>query len=325
MRDADAVDVDPEIAEILRELDEAGVPYISSLSVEEARLQAENRNRGLNQNPPKLASVTELDVPGPGGPVRLRHYRPSTDAVLPVVVYLHGGGFALCSLDTHDRLMRLLALESGAALIGVDYRQPPEDPFPAPLDDCVAAVRYIREQGEQLGIDPRRVVLAGDSAGANLALASLLDLRDAPCQGAVLFYGCYWRRLDTPSQAEFGDGSLRLGTAEMRWFWDLYLGDRPSPDPRGEPLYANLQGLPPLFVTAAALDPLRDDTMELDRRLEAAGVSHQLKVYPSVVHGFLLMTERSSAARAALRDAGQAIRAMMAQGESWRRPGPVPH
>jgi acetyl esterase/lipase len=315
MPDADAIYVDPEIAVILREIEDAGLPATSSLPVEVARTQMEERNQALNQDPPKLASVTDLEMPGPGGPIRLRHYRPSTAATLPLVIYFHGGGFVLGSLDTHDRLMRLLALDSGAALIGVDYRLAPEHPLPAGLDDCVAAVGWIRSAARRLGIDPERVVLAGDSAGANLALASLLDLRDAgqaPCQGAALLYGCYWRRLDTASHAKFGDGSWRLGTAEMRWFWDLYLGDRGSPDLRGEPIHADLAGLPPLFVTAAALDPLGDDTVELGRRLDAAGVAHRLEIYPGVVHGFMQMTERSSAARAAVRDAGEAIREMLA-------------
>jgi acetyl esterase len=311
----DATGLDPELAQILREIEEAGIPPLSDLSVEAARAQAEEGNRAWNQDPPELASVVNLTMPGAAGPIRLRHYRPRAAANLPVVIYLHGGGFVLCSLDTHDRLMRLLALESGAAVIGVDYRMAPEYPFPAPLEDCVAAVRWIRAEAQQLGVDPDRMVLAGDSAGANLALASLLDLRDAPephaCKGAALFYGCFWRRLDTPAHARFGDGSLRLGTDEMRWFWQHYLGPSRS-DPRAEPIYADLRGLPPLFLMAAALDPLFDDTLELDRRLEAAGVAHELKVYPGLVHGSLQMTLRCAAARAAVHDAGQAMRRMLA-------------
>ena len=316
MSDAtDAGYVDPETALILREIEQAGLPPVSSLSVQAARAQAEEGNRAWNRDPPALASVTELAMPGPAGPIRLRHYRPREAASLPLVIYLHGGGFVLCSLDTHDRVMRLLALDSDAAVIGVDYRLAPEYPFPKPLDDCVAAIRWIRAEAPRLGIDPDRVVLAGDSAGANLALASLLDLRDAGegvPRGAALFYGCFWRRFDTPAHARFGDGSWRLGTAEMGWFWQHYLGDRSSSDPRAEPLHAELTSLPRLFLTAATLDPLYDDTIELDRRLEAAGVARQLEVYPGLVHGFMQMTPRCAAARAALRDAGHAIRQMLA-------------
>jgi acetyl esterase len=316
MRDAtDAPYVDPETAEVLREIKEAGLPPVSSLSVEAARAQAEEGNRAWNQDPPALASVSEFAMPGPCGPIRLRHYRPRQAASLPLVIYLHGGGFVLCSLDTHDRVMRLLALESDAAVIGVDYRLAPEHPFPVPLDDCVAAIRWVRAEAANLGVDADRVVLAGDSAGANLALASLLTLRDAgdpPVQGAALFYGCFWRRFDTPAHARFGDGSWRLGTAEMRWFWQHYLGDPRAPDPRAEPLHADLRGLPPLLLTAAVLDPLYDDTIELDRRLAAAGVPRQLKLYPGLVHGFMQMTPRCAAARAAMGDAGRALRQMLA-------------
>jgi acetyl esterase len=311
---ANPIYVDPDTAQLLREIKDADVPSVSSLPVEAARTQVEEGNRALNPNPPALASIVDLSMPGPAGPIRLRHYRPSDTATLPLVIYYHGGGFVVGSLDSHDRVMRLLALDSGAAVIGVDYRLAPEHPFPAPLDDCVAACGWIRDQAGPLGIDPDRIVLAGDSAGANLALASLLDLRDRgapPCRGGGLFYGCFWRRLDTPTHERFGDGSWRLGTAEMSWFWQHYLDDLTA-DPRAEPLYADLKGLPPLFMTAAALDPLLDDTMEIDRRLEEAGVARQLAVYPGLVHGFMQMTARSTAARAAVGDAGRAIAQMLA-------------
>ena len=314
MAETKDLEIDPEIAELLREAEAAGRMSLEGLPVDVARAQVEDGNLALNPDPPALTSVAELTMPGPGGPIRLRHYRPSDADELPVVVYFHGGGFVVGSLDSHDRVMRILALESGAAVVGVDYRLAPEHAFPGPLDDCVAAVGWIRDQADQLGIDPDRVVLAGDSAGANLALAGLIDLRDAgapSCKGGLLFYGCFWRRFDTSAQTRFGSGDLRLSTDEMRWFWRHYLGDETAPDPRAEPLYADLQGLPRLFVTAAALDPLYDDTIELARRLDAAGADYKLEAYPRVVHGFLQMTARSGAARAAMRDAGQAVREMM--------------
>lgn len=310
---ASAIHVDPQIAEILRETQAAGLPALSCLSIEAARAQAAQNNLPWNQDPPPLASVTDLAMPGPKGPIALRHYRPRAAATLPLVIYLHGGGWAICSLDTHDRLMRLLALDSGAAVIGVDYRLAPEHPFPAPLDDCVAAVRWIKREARQLSVDPDRIVLAGDSAGANLALASLLSLRDAgerAPKGGALFYGCYACRFDTPAHARFGDGSWRLGTSEMRWFWRMYLGDAQAENPLAEPLHADLRGLPPLYLTAAALDPLYDDTAELDRRLQAAGATRQLEIHPGVVHGFMQMSLRCAAARTAIADAGRAIRRM---------------
>jgi acetyl esterase len=312
---AQEIYVDPQMADILREMAEADLPALSSLSIEAARAQVAQGNLVWNQDPPELQATTDLTMQGPAGPIALRHYRPSDAALLPLVIYLHGGGWAVCSLDTHDRLMRLLALDSNAAVIGVDYRLAPEHPFPAPLDDCVAAVRWIRSEARSLGVDPGRIVLAGDSAGANLALASLLTLRDAgdpQVRGGALFYGCYWWRFDTPAHQRFGDGSWRLGTAEMRWFWRMYVGDGRPGNPLAEPIEADLRGLPPLFLTAATLDPLYDDTLELDRRLEAAGAPRRLAVYKGLVHGFMQMSARCEAARDAIVDASQAIRRMLA-------------
>ena len=259
--------------------------------------------------------MTELALPGPRGSIRLRHYRPREAASLPLVIYFHGGGFVLGSLDTHDRLMRLVALDSDAAVMGVDYRMAPEYPFPAPLDDCVAAVRWIRAEAGSWGSIRIawcwRAIPRAPISPLRACSICVLRASEQPCRGGALFYGCFWRRLDTAAHARFGDGSLRLGTHEMRWFWQHYLGYPSRPDPRAEPIYADL-GLPPLFLMAAALDPLFDDTLELDRRLKAAGVAQELEVYPGLVHGSLQMTLRCAAARAAVRDAGQAIRRMLA-------------
>jgi len=314
MAEGPVAEIDPEIALILAEAAAAGLPDPTTLPIAAARAQLTAASLAWNVDLPALPRVEEVDAPGPGGPVRLRHYRPRIAARLPLVIYLHGGGWTFGSVDTHDRAMRLLALAADAAVIGVDYRLAPEHPCPAPLDDCLAAVRWIRERAGDLGIDPDRAVLAGDSAGANLALAALLALADAGAplpRGAALFYGCYWSRLDTASHARFGDGRYRLGTAEMAWFWRNYLGDLAAGDPRAEPVYADLAGLPPLYLTLAGADPLADDTRELARRLTAAGVAHECREYQGMVHGFMQMTARSSAARRAMADAGQAIRRLL--------------
>ena len=313
MRD-DAIYLDPEIAAILRESAEAGLPDVTTLPIAAARAQLTEASLAWNVDLPELPLVADLIVPGPAGAIRLRHFRPRTGARLPLIVYLHGGGWIVSSVETHDRLMRLLALAADAAVIGVDYRLAPEHPYPAPLEDCLAALRWVRAQADELEVDALRTVLAGDSAGANLALASLLALRaadEALPRGAALFYGCYTARADTASHARFGDGSYRLSTAEMNWFWRNYLGGAPAGAPLAEPVYADLRGLPPLFLTLATVDPLADDTRELARRLAAAGVVHEVREYPGLVHGFLQMTARCAAARAAMADAGRAIRRVL--------------
>jgi acetyl esterase len=309
------VEVDPEVAAILREADAVDLPDPANLPIAAARAQLTEASLAWNVDLPDLPVVTDLSIPGPAAAIRLRLYKPDADDRPALVVYLHGGGWTFGSVDTHDRLMRLLALAAGVAVAGVDYRLAPEQPFPAPLEDCLAALRWVRAHGGELGIDGQQIVVAGDSAGANLALASLLALRDAGealPDGAALFYGCYWARLDTASHARFGDGAYRLSSAEMGWFWRNYLGSAPAADPLAQPLYAELSALPRLYLTLAAVDPLADDTRELARRLARAGVPHECREYPGLVHGFLLLTAGCAAARGAMADAGQAIRRLLA-------------
>jgi acetyl esterase len=308
--------VDPDVALILEEAAAAGLPDMSTLRVEQARAQVEATNAPWNRPVPELASVEEQSIAGAGGPIRFRHYRPSPERHLPVVLYAHCGGFVLCSLDTHDRLMRLLAQRTGAAVIGVDYRLAPEHPYPAALGDCLAAHRWLHTHGREVGLDPGRLVVAGDSAGANLAFATMLALRDGEeplPKGAALFYGCYWSRLDTPSHARFGDGTWHLSREQMAWFWRHYLGRTPPGDPLAEPLHADLTRLPPLFLNVGTTDLLADDTHELARCLAQAGVPFDLKVHPGVVHAFMRMTARCRAADSAMDEAATAIRAMLAE------------
>jgi acetyl esterase len=312
----DQMYLDPEVALILEEAAAAGLPDMTTLPVDQARAQVEATNAPWNLPVPELAAVEDLTIAGAGGPIGLRCYRPSLERHLPVVLYAHGGGFVVCSLDTHDRLMRLLAKRTSAAVIGIDYRLAPEHPFPAALGDCLAAHRWLHGHGREAGLDAGRLVVAGDSAGANLALATLLALRDGrepQPKGAALFYGCYWSRLDTRSHARFGDGTWHLSTDQMAWFWRHYLGRTPPGDPLAEPLHADLARLPRLFLNIGTLDPLADDTHELARRLEQARVPFALKVYPGLVHAFMRMSARCRAADAAVGDAAAAIREILAE------------
>ena len=313
-QDVSAIYVEPETARILDELKDAKPVDRSTLSASDAREQMAANSRIWNEPLPPMAEVRDLAIDGPLGPVPVRLMRPDDFETEGAIVYFHGGGFVLGSLETHHRLMRLLAIESRTALIGVDYRLAPEHPFPAPLDDCLAVVRWLQENAPTLGLDPERLVLAGDSAGANLALGSLLRLRDSGerlPEGAALFYGCYWARLGTESHRKFGGGAYRLSSEEMGWFWQSYLGERGRGDVYAEPMGADLAGLPPLFLNYGEVDPLADDTRELASRLDQAGVVHECIAYPGLVHGFLQMTSRVEPAAAAMTKAGRAIRDML--------------
>ena len=306
--------LDPETAAVLKELAAVSLPDRSSLSVEEARLQMEAGCLIWNTPLPEMADVKDLAIPGPLGDVRLRLFQPKEVTSPGVIVYLHGGGWVLGSLKSHHRLMRSLAIESGATLIGVDYRRSPEHPFPEPLNDCLAAIRWLQAEAVGMALDPERMILAGDSAGANLALACLLDMRnqgEPMPRGAALFYGCYWARLGTRSHQQFGGGDYRLSTKEMGWFWNQYLGEKGKGHPLAEPMEASLAGLPPLFLNYGTVDPLADDTTELVKRLDQAGVVHECIAYPGLVHGFLQMTNRVQATAIAMADAGRAIRDML--------------
>jgi acetyl esterase len=215
-------------------------------------------------------------------------------------------------LDSNDRALRLLALQSGVAILSVDYCLAPEHPFPAPLEECIFAARWARQHGARLGIDGERLGLGGDSAGANLALAAALDLGDAGeswLRFLLLVCGAYARSLDTPSCEEFGDGRFGFDRVAMAAFWSYYLGAASQPpDPRAEPLYAELRGLPPLYLVAAGMDPLRDDTRRLAARVIEAGGAVEYREYPGVVHGFASMTRDLAIARRATAEAASALR-----------------
>jgi len=239
--------------------------------------------------------------------MRGRLYRPMEADDLPVIIFVHGGGWTFGSLDTHEDTMRELAAASGCAVFGFDYRLAPEHPFPAPLDDTMAAIAFALGGGLGRRVNAERWTLAGDSAGATLALAAMMRLRDAGHElpaAAALFYGCYAPVFDTPSHQAFGDGYL-LTSVNMRWYWQNYLADAfDTPPPEAAPLEGDLSGLPPLYLAAAGLDPLRDDTTRLAARLAEAGGGFRFDHVPGVVHGCLRMSRRLAPAKTMIRAAG---------------------
>ncbi|MCY1427450.1 Carboxylesterase NlhH [compost metagenome] len=233
-----------------------------------------------------LAEVHDLRVAG----LDARLYRPQLDAELPLLVYLHGGGFVGGNLDTHDDLCRRLARDSGALVVSLAYRLAPEAPFPAAPEDCYRATCELVQRAAELGVDAERLAVAGDSAGGNLAIAvaRLAKQRGGPAISALaLFYPVTDQSCDSASYRELAEGYF-LSAAMMHWFWRQYLGDATQQcDPLASPLHTDdLAGLPPTCLYSAEYDPLRDEGEAFAERLRAAGVPIQLVRAQGMIHGF---------------------------------------
>ncbi len=298
---------------ILDDLARAPAVDLRTLPIDEARRTFERQQAPWVWSAEPMAESRDLSIPGPAGPIRARLHRPKADPGPPLVLFAHGGGWTFGSIDTHDGTMRSLATASGAAVLGIDYRLSPDHPFPGPLDDVMAALAFVEAGGLGDACDPTRIALAGDSAGANLALGALVRRRaegGALPRTAALFYGCYGPVFGTPSHERFGGGPYLLRTEMMRWYWGNFLGPHAADAAPAAcaPLFAPLEGLPPLYLNAAGLDPLLDDTTIISGRLSAAGVRHTLDVWPGVVHGFMRLARGLPVARDAIAAAGRHLR-----------------
>jgi acetyl esterase len=298
--------IDPDMLPILEEMRSAPPVDYASMPISEARKIFDTGAAYWRALSPRDVVVDELTIPGAAGPMRARLYRPDAAATLPLILYVHGGGWTFGSVDSHENEMRYLALSAQAAVLGFDYRLAPEAAFPAPLDDLLAAIEAVQALALAGKADASRWAIAGDSAGAHLALAAMLSRRDAGAalpSAAGLFYGCYAPRFDNESNELFGSADFGLSNTRMRWYWANLLGGA-TPDALSAPLDADFTGLPPAYLLAAGLDPLRDDTLQLAARFAAAGVPHELLTVPGVIHGFLGRAPRLPAAQRALRGAG---------------------
>lgn len=292
----------PEMAAIMARLtaEDGHLPDPTTVPAAKGRAQAEAGNLRWNLDLPPMETA-ELTLPG--GAARL--FRPPS--ARGAILYIHGGGWAFCSLDTHDRAMRYLAEATGMAVIGIDYRLAPEHPYPAGLDDSVAAWRALPEA---LGL-AGPIGVSGDSAGANLALALMLREQEAGRrlpEFGLLFYGVYAVDHDTDSHRRFGPGGYGLTSAKMIRYRDWYAPDPATwGDPSVSPLAASdaaLAALPPLYLNAAGLDPLLGDTLALGDRLRALGRADPVRVHRGVIHGFMQMTSALAEARTAFAEAG---------------------
>jgi acetyl esterase len=294
----DPVTLDPDIRRLLDTVFCAPVP--ESPNVARLRAAAEAAPVLLGGPPVELASVRDAFAPGPASPVPLRIYRPASAAPLPLVLYAHGGGWVTGSLDSHDRLCRILADRLPALVVAVDYRLAPEHVYPAALDDVEAAWHWVGAQARALGADGARFAVAGDSSGGNLAAALTLRLRAAGAPQPrlqLLLYPALDATCSRASYREFAAG-YNLSGEQMAWYWDTYRAAAGREAEQLSPLLAaELSCLPPALIAVAAADVLRDDALDYTRRLQASGVAVHVVECAGMIHGFLRWTGEVAAAR----------------------------
>lgn len=259
--------------------------------------------------------VRNLTVPVPGAGLAARLFRPSSESRLPLVVHFHGGGFVFCDLETHEPLCRTLAAASGCAVVAVDYRLAPEHPFPVPLEDCYHATQWLAAHASELGADGRRLAVAGDSAGGNLAIGVArlaLERGGTPLRYQALIYPATDAACDNASWRELGQGYM-LSRDWMQWAWECYVPDTARrADPLASPLRAaDLAGLPPATIITADHDPLRDEAEAFAARLREAGVPVLARRYLGVIHGFASLPFATPLANRALADIAGDLRAAL--------------
>lgn len=305
--------VDPELIAAGQLLQSKGLvtPDRTVASIAEVRAASERTGAFLGEGSVPLKDERDLALPGPHGQVPCRLYMPDQGETPPLLVYAHGGGFMQGSIPSWDHFLRDLVRQSGVAALSVDYRLSPEVKFPVAFEEIVAMVRLAAREGAGFGIDPSRLAVGGDSAGANLALAAALAMRDAgekALRFQLLLYGCFTTDCESPSWQRFGQGA-GLSQSQMRWIWETYL-ERPEQrsDWRAAPLGGNLAGVAPAYLIVGSLDPLLDDSNMLAARLKAAGVPHDLTVYQGINHGFIRYGRLIGTARRAIADCAAALK-----------------
>ncbi|MEV8326311.1 alpha/beta hydrolase [Kitasatospora sp. NPDC056731] len=291
----------------------SGAPPLYTLTLAEARAADLADIRAAAGSPEPVAAVEEHRIPGPGGELALRLYRPEPPGrQLPALLYLFGGGWALGSPDTSDAICRRLTNAAGCVTASVGYRLAPEHPFPAAVHDCRAALYWLAAHAGELGVDPGRLAVGGDSAGGNLTAALTLIARDEngpALRHQLLVYPNTDHAADTPSLREHDDPML-FNRRSVDWYWGHYLADpADGAHPHASPLRApGLAGLPPATVITAEYDPLRDEGEQYAEALRAAGVPVESRRYAGMPHGFFAMTGTLDAAADAQRYAAERLR-----------------
>ena len=307
--------LDPDIMRFIDDVRDTGRRLTAGrvLDWPARRAIAEQSRKPWQAGGPRMASVTEKVADTDAGPVRLRFYDPAPGEAKPALVYMHGGGWALFSLDTHDRLMREYAARSGMTVIGVDYALAPEARYPVALNQVIGAVRWLRSHGAECGIDPERLALGGDSAGGSLSFGAALKLRDAG-EGDVVkailsIYGGFSPDPSPAARQRYGTPDDMLTFGEVDEFWNNYVGSvADRRDPYLATVLADLRGLPPVFLAVAECDVLAEQNYLMAGRLLEADVAVKIKTYPGAPHSFIEAMEVSTVASDAIDDGAAWLR-----------------
>ena len=299
----------PEIAQQLADQKAAGLPQVWEAPVSVIRELTQGRVAFAGQ-PEPIHSVVNRFIPGPTADLPIRIYRPNNDQNAPAMVYFHGGGWVLNFLDIYDAALHRLANQSGSVIISVNYQKAPEHPFPTPFDDCYATLRWVKSHAAEIGIDPNRIGVGGDSAGGNLAAAVAVKARDEKIELSyqLLVYPCIDRDFTTKSYLEYAT-EYGLTTRAMEWFWDQYLqGDQHNENPYAAPMRAkSLAGVAPSIVITAQYDPLVSDSENYCAKLKNDGAEVIYKEFPGMIHGFFANVGATPAAHLALDFSAQEI------------------
>jgi acetyl esterase len=311
-----AMPLDPQVEAMRDQRKRDNVPPLYAMSLADARAADLAAIQESGGEPEPVREVADLTMAGPGGDLPLRLYRPASQRPLPALLYFFGGGWVLGTIDTADGVSRSLANSTGALVIVVGYRLAPEHPFPAAIDDCYAALRWVAGHAGEIGADPARLAVGGDSAGGNLAAGVTLLARSdgPPLAGQLLVYPNTDQLADDESMRAADDPFL-FNRHSVAWYRRHYLADAgDAANPLASPLRAeSLAGLPPALIITAEYDPLRDQGEAYARRLSDAGVQVELTRYPGMAHGFFTMAGTVDASRAAIAQAAAHVRAWFAR------------
>ncbi|HVE20290.1 MAG TPA: alpha/beta hydrolase [Ilumatobacteraceae bacterium] len=302
--------IDPQVESLLSEMAALGGPPIHELSVAEARTVAEGM-AALAGDPIEVAAVDNITIPVDGAEIGARVYTPEGAGPHPVVMFFHGGGWVICSLDTHDNVARAICRDAEALVVSVDYRMAPEHRFPTAAHDCFAATKWVAENASSLGGDAGRLAVCGDSAGGNLSAVVSQMARDegGPAIAyAALIYPAVDMTRKGGSLDENASGYF-LETEGMEWFMNHYLTEAEKADVLASPLlHSNLAGLPDTFIATCEYDPLRDEGEAYGDALRANGVHVENKRYKGLIHGAANMTGVLDGGRQLVSDVGAHLR-----------------